>query len=69
MSRMSVRTARSETYYHTYEADPASKPSPVPPFVVVHTTGHALVKVTPRSNDLLEDFIDEDQGSTTSSTV
>ncbi|KAL3912112.1 MAG: hypothetical protein SGILL_007015 [Bacillariaceae sp.] len=70
MSRMSVRTARSETYFHTYEANPSCKPSPVPPFVVVHNTAStAFVKVTPRGNDLPEDFIDEDQGSTTSSVL
>jgi hypothetical protein len=66
---MSVRTARSETYYHTYETDLSAKSSPVPPFVVVHSTGHALVKVKHRSNNLPENFIDEDQGSTTSSNL
>jgi hypothetical protein len=41
------RSAKSETYYHTYLSDPKTPPRPVPPFVVVHNTGHALVKVTP----------------------
>lgn len=67
MSKVSLRTARSETYFHTYEADPKAPPKPVPPFVVVHNTGHAFVKVTPRGNDLKEDFIDEEEQSTTSS--
>ena len=41
------RSAKSETYYHTYETDPKTPPRPVPPFVVVHNTGPAIVKVTP----------------------
>lgn len=51
-SRMSFRTAegtlRSETHFHTYEADPKTTSRPVPPFVVVHSTGHAIVKISPR---------------------
>ncbi|KAG7367514.1 leucine rich repeat LRR-containing protein [Nitzschia inconspicua] len=69
MSKVSLRTARSETYFHTYKADPMIPPNPVPPFVVVHSTGHAFVKVTPKGNNLSDGFFDEDQRSTSSSTV
>eukprot|EP00529_Nitzschia_sp_RCC80_P006065 CAMPEP_0113514140 /NCGR_PEP_ID=MMETSP0014_2-20120614/40243_1 /TAXON_ID=2857 /ORGANISM="Nitzschia sp." /LENGTH=1036 /DNA_ID=CAMNT_0000410603 /DNA_START=553 /DNA_END=3660 /DNA_ORIENTATION=+ /assembly_acc=CAM_ASM_000159 len=41
-----------ETYYYTYEVeDPKTELSrPVPPFVVVHNTGHAIVKIRPHGS-------------------
>lgn len=51
-SRISIRsgvsTPRSETHFHTYETNPEAPSSQVPPFVVVHRTGHAVVKITPK---------------------
>jgi len=54
-SRLSGRTsaAKSEKYYHSYKTNSTSPPRPVPPFVVVHSAGSAVVKVTPKRTTLL----------------
>jgi hypothetical protein len=69
MSNTSHRTSRSEIYFHVYETDGNSLPRAVPPFVVVHHTGHAMVNITPKKGKdfLPENFYDEEQHSTTSS--
>ena len=53
LSPGSRRSGKSEMYYHSYETDAASSLKPVPPFVVVHSRGSAVVKVTPKRTILL----------------
>jgi hypothetical protein len=45
-SRHSKKSTKSEKYYHSYVTDPTTPQRPVPPFVVIHNKGHAIVKVT-----------------------
>ena len=40
------QTSRSETYHHTFEANPFTSRNPAPPFVVVPSSGNARVTVT-----------------------
>jgi len=48
LSPGSRRSTRSEKYYHSYHTDLGSPPKAVPPFVVVHKSGSAVVTVTPK---------------------
>lgn len=45
----SKRTPRSEKYYHSYYTTNPSPQPPVPAFVVVHSSGSAVVKVTAKA--------------------
>ena len=45
-SKHSRKSTKSEKYYHSYVTDPTTPQRPVPPFVVIHNRGHAIVKVT-----------------------
>ncbi len=69
-NRTSVCTPRSETYFHTYETNLEAPTSQVPPFVVVHRTGHAIVKITPKGATFAisrqRTLYEEDTGSITS---
>jgi hypothetical protein len=67
MSKLSLRKTRSEVHFHVYESDAKSSGRAVPPFIVVHNTGHAMVKITPKGDHVPEYFNDEDHQSTTSS--
>lgn len=48
----SHQTHRTEIHHHTFETTNRAPPSPVPPFVVVYTSGSAHVTVRPTSRAL-----------------
>ena len=48
LSPGSRRSTKSEKYYHSYQTNIGAQPKPVPPFVVVHKSGSAVVTVTPK---------------------
>ncbi len=53
LSPGSRRSTRSEKYYHSYHTNLGSTPKAVPPFVVVHKSGSAVVTVTPKRTTLV----------------
>lgn len=48
LSPTSRRSTKSEKYFHSYQTNLEAPPNPVPPFVVVHNSGSAVVTVTPK---------------------
>ena len=54
LSPASRRSARSEKYFHSYQTNPETPPQPVPPFVVVHSSGSAVVTVTPKRTSAMK---------------
>ena len=53
LSPSSRRSAKSEKYYHSYHTNIGSPPKPVPPFVVIHNSGSAIVTVTPKRTTIV----------------